>query len=733
MPISEIRKTRDRSSFLSNPSFDMSLGAEETFRRNYRQQQEPQDLRIPPTPAPTQEFSDASSSISGEEDEETQRTIEIYEESVVDTSEVSSYFHVQQEKEKQQRPSCLNYINFLMWLANATVAFLMGPAVAEVYDQYPTLITPADFCFSLQGILYVSQFLWAISQIFGTTKHHPLIVHGVGWCYFLTGSCQIAWYFLFSKQKFIFAMVVHSMLAITLLWMVSKRMRAETNNIPEYLTLQFPFDLQAAWVLGTCLIQASVTLVANAVSSRIQMIVALASLVLMAIAGIWCLAVLRRNLSARRVIPLVILGWICLGMASAKNNQVALVEHFSSTTLWAISLGVTIVAAGLLLSTILFVAMVLRYQQDSTSTDTTKKKRDQYPKDIGIPSSVTKSTTEPSSALIKIAAAFISVVSLAVLLQPHEPKVVHLAMIGNSMMYYNDLPRLLEAMSARTLGDNSTQRIIQDSCLHGGADFGTHLESGNGMFEKWKTGNARIWDHAKNYNLYDWGACTPEQLLLGYDARLESLLQGNGVYNDDDNNAAAEDQDGNEDQHNRNLYNMDDQYDTDDTWNYDDRITEEFSDINPCHQNGNYYKYYQEKYGTYGQPKWDYVLMNDDTRSPCCTTQRESSIDLLKEVYIPMFLETGAIPIFMMTYGYWASARDMSGLQDVPTFTSYNYAGYRAYAELAAEYLPASQKPRIAPVGLAFLLIWEEKPNVGLSTVDLVFCLIRCCSLPFLC
>jgi hypothetical protein len=53
---------------------------------------------------------------------------------------------------------------------------------------------------------------------------------------------------------------------------------------------------------------------------------------------------------------------------------------------------------------------------------------------------------------------------------------VRVAMIGNSLMYYNDLPRLLEAMSGGS--------ITQDSCLHGDASFKSHLTYGNGMAEK---------------------------------------------------------------------------------------------------------------------------------------------------------------------------------------------------------------------------------------------------------
>ena len=45
---------------------------------------------------------------------------------------------------------------------------------------------------------------------------------------------------------------------------------------------------------------------------------------------------------------------------------------------------------------------------------------------------------------------------------------------------------------------------------------------------------------------------------------------------------------------------------------------------------------------------------------------------------------------------------------EVPEFTSRVHWGYQEYAQVLGETLPADQSPLIAPVGLAFLLIWEE-------------------------
>lgn len=391
---------------------------------------------------------------------------------------------------------------------------------------------------------------------------------------------------------------------------------------------------------------------------------------------------------------------------------------------------------------------------------------------------------------------------------------IRVAMIGNSLMYYNDLPRLLEAMSGG--------RLSQDSCLHGAASFKSHLLYGNGMFVKWDTGNARIWnvnnadyeEAAENYqeymeyatsnnedddstyddtygqyyeykldskysHLYDFGACTVRQLLLGVDERLVEEYEheeANYGYNDDgddeveDENeenrrhqrqrrievrqriqrdrkpaqkrlqkkekiipsaksgrhrledAASNDGDSNDDAdaYNDDYNNYDDvngdenvdyYANVDDSFNEDYPLTNDGK--NPCLLSANYYFFKQSQYDEFngGVPKWDYILLNDNSRGPCCTYPREEGMELLVDVYVPWILKTGAVPVFMVTHAYWPSTRDMSGLTDVPTFMSLTYEGYKQYAEAIAPLLPEHQQPKLAPVGLAFLLIWEESPK----------------------
>lgn len=294
---------------------------------------------------------------------------------------------------------------------------------------------------------------------------------------------------------------------------------------------------------------------------------------------------------------------------------------------------------------------------------------------------------------------------------------IRVAFVGNSMMYYNDLPRFMEALSG--------YHIEQDACLHGDATLGSILVSGSGTYKIWRTGVAQIrdvnmsWflddDGDDNVNgnsnmgfthLYDYGACTVPQLLFGYDSTLDQKMQD---WNFDQSYQS----------HGDDYFDDDDYY----TLDNDDYDFGSFMDgLNPCLMDPNYYKYrkytYLKQEGdnvTYSYngriptaPKWDYIVLNDNTRSPAQRQERMDSLSTLEQKYLLWFQQTGAVPILMFTYAYDTPYRDMQGMLNIPTFTSLTYEGYRQYASLLEQRLPEKQRPRIALVGLAFLTVWED-------------------------
>ena len=230
------------------------------------------------------------------------------------------------------------------------------------------------------------------------------------------------------------------------------------------------------------------------------------------------------------------------------------------------------------------------------------------------------------------------------------------------MQFVNDLPRFMQALGGEAYGGG--YNIEQDSCLHGSLHFKSLYRKGNGMDNKWNTSKALI---SKNPKIYDYGACTVRQLLLGYDENLQSG-NANGYYKDDGKN--------------------------------------------PCFSSIDYLYYTMEKYDGSNKPAWDYVVLNDQSTRPALEEKRNVSLAVLEKKYVPMLLEMDAVPVFFATHGYDSSYIDTSSMGSVSEFTSDVFEGYRLYAEMMEATLPASQRPRIAPVGLAYLLIYEENPEM---------------------
>jgi hypothetical protein len=250
-----------------------------------------------------------------------------------------------------------------------------------------------------------------------------------------------------------------------------------------------------------------------------------------------------------------------------------------------------------------------------------------------------------------------------------------IAFVGNSMLYFNDFPRFFQALAAY-----SSRSVTQHSCLHGGGSIPSLIMVGNGMYNQFGTPTA-VLEEFDNYTIYDYGACTVPQLLTGTDDRLDDPGYSN--------------------------------------------VTEfvgntTITSQNPCRADPNYFRYSREFFQTEvaSGDYWDYVIINDNTRDPSRFATRAHSLQFLEAFYVPLFLTMRATPIFLWTHAYsvpTSELRNLTGLHDVANFTSLTGVGYRNYVKLLSGYLPTSRKPRIAPVGLGFLMVHEERPDLWIQ------------------
>jgi hypothetical protein len=111
-------------------------------------------------------------------------------------------------------------------------------------------------------------------------------------------------------------------------------------------------------------------------------------------------------------------------------------------------------------------------------------------------------------------------------------------------------------------------------------------------------------------------------------------------------------------------------------------------------------------------PNLDYVIMNDQTQYPARTVYRNIVVQSMIDDYFPMFQSSGAIPVFIVTAAYRKKVKGSADLGSVEQFTNLLVEGYTAYAAELEERLPAAQKPILAPVGLAYLQVHKERPEL---------------------
>lgn len=196
------------------------------------------------------------------------------------------------------------------------------------------------------------------------------------------------------------------------------------------------------------------------------------------------------------------------------------------------------------------------------------------------------------------------------------------AFVGNSMMYFNDLPRTMEKIG----------RISQDSILRGGASIGSLVERDNGMWNRWRTDSASI-----SSGVWDLGACT-----------ITMLLQG----------------------HNSTQARLD--YDT--YWQDNDGNQSDYRQDNPCLQSRDYLDYLA-KSAPRKKPRFDFVVINDNTRNMRYPDMQNTSI--LKSFYAPLIQDV--TPIFLATHAYLDNT---TTYETIPYWTVQTYLGYRKYAAI---------------------------------------------------
>jgi hypothetical protein len=190
-----------------------------------------------------------------------------------------------------------NIANLVAYLANAAVVYSVGMYGvlgqgnnAELSAKYQTLLTPAGWAFSIWGIIYISQLVWAVVQVVAP-RYRVKALHNVNhYNYILVCLAQIGWTIAFGYQIIWLSMIFMALILVFLLRIVLQARRAQQHHdlatwFKEYALLEFPFTLHAGWIMAATLLNANIVLVAYHVNVNLEIFAAIFSLVLVLVAG----------------------------------------------------------------------------------------------------------------------------------------------------------------------------------------------------------------------------------------------------------------------------------------------------------------------------------------------------------------------------------------------------------------------------------------------------------------
>jgi hypothetical protein len=211
--------------------------------------------------------------------------------------------HQQRQQQQQQQHHAkpklngLNYLNVITYVLNVFTSYFIGvrglfgvlPTRRDIFIEYETLVTPADYAYYLWAPILVFEFFFATAQLFPHYRARPIIQQGTGLYFFWACIIQTIWTIFFAMKWFIssFVAVCLALLCLVLLlasqhynclsapttrggggmtgtmggFLSSSSSSGPTQrrkkSLLEYWLFRFPFYLHCGWLLVCTVVQFS--------------------------------------------------------------------------------------------------------------------------------------------------------------------------------------------------------------------------------------------------------------------------------------------------------------------------------------------------------------------------------------------------------------------------------------------------------------------------------------------
>eukprot|EP00531_Pseudo-nitzschia_arenysensis_P018340 CAMPEP_0116115486 /NCGR_PEP_ID=MMETSP0329-20121206/530_1 /TAXON_ID=697910 /ORGANISM="Pseudo-nitzschia arenysensis, Strain B593" /LENGTH=565 /DNA_ID=CAMNT_0003608917 /DNA_START=155 /DNA_END=1852 /DNA_ORIENTATION=+ len=188
----------------------------------------------------------------------------------------------------------LNYLNVITYGLNVFTSYFIGvrglfgvlPTRRDIFIEYETLVTPADYAYWLWAPILVFEFFFATAQLLPHYRARPIIQQGTGLYFFWACIIQTIWTVFFAMQWFVSSFVAVVLALLCLVFLLASQHynclcaptvrgrggmsiiallsmatigppRQRRKSLLEYWFFRFPFYLHCGWLLVCMAVQFS--------------------------------------------------------------------------------------------------------------------------------------------------------------------------------------------------------------------------------------------------------------------------------------------------------------------------------------------------------------------------------------------------------------------------------------------------------------------------------------------
>ena len=155
-----------------------------------------------------------------------------------------------------------SWLNLVAFLVNLGITYgsltgAFGKTNPELSEKYQTLITPAGYAFSIWGIIFIWEGVFAVAQMFPSLAASPVVAKITPW--WVSACCfQVGWTLFFAQELIPGSLVCMLGILVSLLTGILRTDLLPEISLKEYFLLRAPFSVHAGWIIAASALNTNV-------------------------------------------------------------------------------------------------------------------------------------------------------------------------------------------------------------------------------------------------------------------------------------------------------------------------------------------------------------------------------------------------------------------------------------------------------------------------------------------